>query len=315
MTFQPYIEFHALPVPVCTDPAVDCNGNGVCASLVSAGCTCDFEDALYMGDDCATLTPYCTTGMCLNGGECNENDGRVYDEDLGTVLNATTCNCSLTTGALSGDMFEGEWCETVPPCDAMPCLNGGVCTGNFGDNTYECDCSDTTSPQSANPFTGPHCEISGTTPCDLTPCQNSGECTDTGAGGSFTCDCVNGWLGSVCSIPPVDYCYSEFCGPHGHCIAASSESSNFTRCICVDGWSGLKCDVEPAICQDKCQNGGLCIHDAFLVTGESEAYACLCPTPWVGTHCQWNETQWSAAPSTSFGLFSALALAVFALLF
>jgi hypothetical protein len=311
MSFQPFVAFHSLPEAQCVSEN-NCSDRGACASKVGLGCVCN-EPALWMGDECDELVQYCTPNTCYNGGKCSESEDRVWDAALGVVRGATTCDCSETAGKHSGHPFTGDKCEVLPLCEFQPCLHQGVCNE---DGT--CDCADTTSPISGSPYTGDHCEISADQPCDLNPCQNDGECENQDDG-SFECKCNGGWLGAICSIPPVDKCVAEHCGDHGYCIPSTSEDSvgiPFTRCVCVDGWHGDACDQLPAPCEpNPCQNEGVCISEAHQVGVEAQVWGCLCVEPWVGVNCQWNATQWSAAPTTTFTLFSTLLLAFVALLF
>lgn len=255
----------------------------------------------------------------MNQGECHENDARYYEDETEYVLNATWCDCAATAGAVSGHAFEGEYCERIPPCESSPCLFGGVCVAGPGDNTYTCDCSGTESPISSDPYTGTHCEMDADTPCSYLPCQNDGVCSDDGHGSAFSCACDGGWLGATCSIPPVDKCTAGVCGAFGVCIPSTISTASsipaFARCVCTHGYSGVDCSVPPSVCTDKCQNNGVCIHDAHLDAGDSLNFACICPPPFVGQYCQWNETQWNSAPSTTLGLLPALVLAVFAILY
>jgi len=315
-SFYPFVFIHALPPTDACNASSDCSGQGSCP-LVGLVCECNPG---WQGDNCSELVPYCQAGSCMNGGQCEESDLRTFDATNGMFSNLFTCDCNGTNTTETGGNFLGAFCEIVPPCDRIPCINtGAVCLVNTTTNTAYCDCSGTTSPRSANPYTGDSCEISGATPCDDTPCQNGGTCTDGGPGSSASCNCAaNGFLGTYCDVPPITACSApaaaNLCGLHGVCVA--SALSPFTQCICTHGWTGTTCQTEPLHCANKCQNGGQCYALAVLGAAgpNAETYSCVCPAPFVGMHCQWNETQWNSAQSTSAGIFVLLVTLV-ALLF
>jgi len=317
-SFSPFVFVHALPST--TDPSgcnvTFCNNQGTCPLV---GLVCDCAPG-FTGATCDTPVQYCQTDSCFNGGVCIENPLRTYDATLGMFANLISCDCNGTNQTATGGDYLGTFCEVPPPCQFNPCLqNGSVCTANATTFQFTCDCSGTKSPQSNNPYTGEHCEISGTRPCDLFPCQNGGTCTDTGPGSVAVCDCgpSQGFIGTNCELPPVTNCAAAptLCGLYGVCVASSSVADGFTRCVCTQGWSGQLCDVEPSHCAGKCQNGGHCYALTALTPAgpHAETYSCLCPAPWVGMHCQWNETQWNGAPSTSVGLFAFMIMALIAL--
>lgn len=320
MLLTKYISVHALvDVPAC-DPVADCNGRGICTDRSRLLCECDLG---WTGDDCSIPVKYCTPSSCMNRGTCIENPNREEDPNVpGRLLFATICDCDTATG-FTGQPYLGEFCEVPPPCDSHPCLNGGECTPNG--NGYVCNCSSTASPYSANPFIGLHCEISQTEPCEMNPCHNDAACTDGGPGSdTWACNCADGWHGLRCEIPPTDRCNlpanAQVCGVHGVCLPDPSVNSRpvpFLRCVCMDGWGGETCSQEPNACTGRCQNGGVCIHDALLLSPEadSDAFACICPHPYVGTYCQWNVTEWGTASTSSVGLFSTVLLALVALMF
>lgn len=319
MSVSPYIFVHALTSTInisdstsLCDPATTCSGHGSC---LNNNCVCNPG---WTGTDCSELVVFCQTGSCFNGGVCSENPNRTYDDVTEMYVDVISCDCSGTNVTGSTGPFLGQYCEVPPPCDQQPCLNGGVCVVNDATLGWDCDCSSTQSPNSSLPYTGVHCEVSQSLPCDKSPCLNGGACTNHGVGpvAYATCDCAGtgGYIGTFCDLPPIDKCTATTCGSHGVCYPSSSVADGFTRCVCTNGWSGAKCDTEPLICTDKCQHGGTCYTLAALSSSSSPTYACICPAPWVGTNCQWNETQWNSASSSSVGIL-VLLFVVFSSLF
>ena len=120
-------------------------------------------------------SPCALTGVCLNGGSCEEVAASVPGDGR---AGGFRCSCV-------GDYY-GDRCGSAPECLSAPCQNGGVCADAFSDasigaGTYYCSCA------KALGWEGVNCE-GNVDECGSSPCQNGGACAD-GVNG-YSCECT-----------------------------------------------------------------------------------------------------------------------------
>jgi probable HAF family extracellular repeat protein len=149
---------------------------------------------------------------------------------------------------------------TSDPCDAKPCLHGGVCQPTS--DGFKCSCP--------SGFSGPICDFEENE-CDADPCVNGGECAD--GAGRYTCTCPDGFSGTRCERT-VSSCEDEPC-LNGDCIDEAGEY----RCECNPGFDGRNCEIDHDDCQENpCEHGGTC-------SDRVNGFECECPETWDGATC------------------------------
>lgn len=147
-------------------------------------------------------------------------------------------------------------------CENRPCLNGGMCSDNPAEKTYQCDCH--------KGWSGRHCEEK-TVVCAEKPCAH-GTCKDTATG--FVCSCPTGYSGRNCDIQ-VDECHPNPCENGGTC---KNRADTFV-CSCPTGFTGKRCEENINDCHgEPCLNGGTCVD---LVN----QFRCQCVPGYIGSNC------------------------------
>ncbi|GLH14886.1 Fat-like cadherin-related tumor suppressor homolog [Gryllus bimaculatus] len=157
----------------------------------------------------------------------------------------------------------------IPPgvCGSQPCLNGGTCIDNGGDD-YDCTCH----PR----FTGSSCEID-TDPCASSPCLYGGRCHVVPMGNDFMCQCLphSRFSGKRCE-------YGRFCNPNPCLNGGVCEEGDIGPICKCHGYTGDLCKLDVDECNGSargpCQNGGTCYN-------EPGNYRCVCPPNVTGRHC------------------------------
>ncbi|XP_041474351.1 uncharacterized protein LOC121423126 [Lytechinus variegatus] len=182
--------------------------------------------------------------------------------------------------------FRDSAYQVITPCDARPCINGGVCS-NVGKINFRCDCN--------NLWTGQNCELpSVINKCGLNPCTNGAECMN--AGEDYTCLCPAGFTGKNCT-DDIDECAQNPCQNGGECF----NLINAYACACLSCYSGRNCELAPpsAACSvNLCENGGDCSYNRGT-------YDCSCAEGYDGEYCQ-NDTDRCRFNPCNFGSCSTL---------
>ena len=105
-------------------------------------------------------------------------------------------------------------------CLSSPCLNGGSCTNDPSNDSYNCSC--------LSGFVGDSCEDSLFICSERSPCKNRGVCHETQ--NYSICACQHGFQGDLCE-EDIDECLlpdSPVCPPPATCINLIGSY----RCIC-----------------------------------------------------------------------------------
>ncbi|XP_027843018.2 low-density lipoprotein receptor-related protein 1 [Aphis gossypii] len=268
-------------------------------------CICSIN---WTGDKCdVPVSPNgCSTGVCLNGGNCIDNG----------------CDC------LPG--FTGDRCEK---CVNIDCKNGGICVRSDSGHG-ECQCTagykgpSCTKPDCDNycikgtcfldsngpickcheGYTGPHCDLVN---CDNNNCLNGGSCYIKD--NVTACLCLPQFKGPKCRIdicnctcdkndrechiycPPnrkyplcdqlnsttINLCHPEMCKNGGTCIIVNGLPS----CRCVGLWGSSDCSniiVDSGSCLGYCYNNGTCYMESNSGVDEPN---CKCSSGWTGSRC------------------------------
>ena len=135
--------------PSCAASCATCetDGHGQCFDGISGNCTCAnlWSGPLCsvctgaFGQDCSTSCSVCANStLCIDGtsGYCGCEGGYV---------NATGCSnrgvCNVNVGQCTCDLgYQGLYCESIAPCNATLCQNGGLCVIDGTTNFPTCQC-------------------------------------------------------------------------------------------------------------------------------------------------------------------------------
>ncbi|XP_037949071.1 prolow-density lipoprotein receptor-related protein 1-like [Teleopsis dalmanni] len=237
-------------VPECQSR---CHNGGSCL-ITEDGMKCTCPE-MYFGEQCE----HCVNLTCANGGICRE-----------TLTGTTQCECP--------DGFTGKRCE-VNVCNDF-CKNQGTCSiGTKGGPQCLCPSG----------FYGERCESDS---C-RNYCHNNGTCVDRGQ--RLVCTCSERFVGERCEtdlcktssppkfcdeseIPSRNPCTGIICQNSGTCHVIKGVA----MCNCTDQWNGEFCErlvTEDNPCIDYCDNGGVCLLDAYTVPH------CTCIGEWEGSTC------------------------------
>ncbi|KAM3727370.1 Uncharacterized protein ACO02O_04038 [Dirofilaria immitis] len=197
---------------------------------------------------------------------------------------------------------------TLRQCESNVCLNGGICTVNDRDRTFQCICP--------NNFEGLLCESEKV--CML-KCQNNGICIISDIG-KPKCNCSKEYSGELCEISSID-CQVQGCSIGERCIitetgksrcipdpcipnpcqhnAACIQVNDTFACTCTIGFDGALCanDIDECI-TTPCKNDAICVNTLG-------SFICLCKDGFQGTLCD-EDTLCNPNPCYNNGICSVI---------
>ncbi|XP_078001190.1 uncharacterized protein LOC144453723 isoform X8 [Glandiceps talaboti] len=283
-----------------------CQGDYSCSSgmkCCSNGCGHSCIQPVNNGSLCAGGHPCMNSATCIVVGGSPINYkclcppgfmGMHCDQRYGCDYYQNICqnggSCVMAQGAIGGsctctDGFTGNLCEQPIgyPCFVADdyCLNGGTCE-MYRNGLLVCRCADG--------FTGVSCETALERGCDYVHniCRNGGTCMMSQVGIHSFCVCTPQFSGEHCEMPiSVQVCPPVFEGMSGICAEmCQGDYSCSSGMKCCSNGCGHSC-IQPvnngSLCAGghPCRNGATCI----VVGGSPINYKCLCPTGFMGMHC------------------------------